>query len=70
MFDLDALADDCAADGVWEFSLLRAAAEDHRRRRLAPQPARHQIGLQPAAAKPLIWSAVACHRSGVGGDGR
>ena len=33
MFDLEALAADCAADGVWEFLFTRAAADGDRRRR-------------------------------------
>ena len=44
ILDLDELADDCAADGVYEFFVDGAADQVHERRRLADQPARDQVG--------------------------
>ena len=43
MWDLDALAADCAADGVYEFFLTAAPLPDHRRGRLPRQPDRRQV---------------------------
>ena len=43
MWDLDALAADCAADGVYEFLLDRRARSGHRRGRRARQPDRGEV---------------------------
>ncbi len=43
IFDLKELADDCAADKVYEFMFVAPAHPDHRRGRLAGQPAGDQI---------------------------
>ena len=45
MWDLDALAADCAADGRYEFFLTAAPLPGHRRRRRPGQPDRRQVDL-------------------------
>ena len=44
ILDLDELADDCASDGMYEFFCTAPADQVHQRRRVADQPARHQVG--------------------------
>ena len=52
IFDLEALADDCAADGRYEFLFSAPPLPDHRRRRLAGEPDGHQVARR--AARPDV----------------
>ena len=47
MWDLEALGADCAAAGRYDFLLVRRAAADHRRGRLAHQPRRDPVDPAP-----------------------
>ena len=51
IFDLEALADDCAADGEWEFFFTAPVLKVITGGRLPHQPARDQVG--DAAVSPL-----------------
>ena len=58
MWDLDALAADCAADGVCDFLLVAAPMPGHRRGRRPGQPHRHQVTRHPMTFQEFPMPAV------------
>ena len=59
MFDLDALAADCAADGVWEFLFTAPPLKVTGGGRLAAQPARDQVALPVTfSSRPVATPAM------------
>ena len=56
LFDLDELAADCAADGIYDGLLRRRADADRRRERLAAQPDLHEVTRGPIFLKSTLQS--------------
>ena len=68
MWDLDALAEDCAADGIYEFFLTAAPLAGHRRRRRPGQPDRRQMSTTMQQGR--LAGKIAVITGTAGGQGR